>query len=282
MEFLNISPKRSMGQNFLINDSIVNIIIKAAKPESFDRVFEVGPGLGALTNPLEKKSKNLILLEFDKKLCRFWNKQGFEVRQINALDFDWKKEFDSIESKLLVSNPPYQIASRLLVGLSILEQSFDRMVLMFQKEVAERILAKPGTRDYGFLTVIAKNFWNIRFILEAGTVDFFPKPRVASQVLCFDRKKPTDLKWLSSLASQKKKKSVNPISLDEDFPNFHDFVKKVFMNRRKKLLPKLTNYAEKVKLSEIFKKMNLNEKVRAEELTPEQFVKLIFQLKKQK
>ncbi len=280
MEFLNISPKRSMGQNFLINDSSVSAIIKAAKPESFDRVFEVGPGLGALTNPLREKSKDLILLEFDKKLCHFWNKQGFEVRQVNALCFDWKKELDFSGSKLLVSNPPYQIASRLLVELSILEQSFDRMVLMFQKEVAKRILAGPGTRDYGFLTVIAKSFWNIRFVLEAGTVDFFPKPRVASQVLCFDRKKPTNLKWFSSLVSQKKRNSITSVSLEEDFPHFHDFVKKVFMNRRKKLLPKLINYAEKPNLLEIFKKMNLNEKVRVEELTPEQFVKLILQLKK--
>ena len=269
MKFLKISPKRSLGQNFLINDSIVNTILKVANPEFFEKIFEVGPGLGSLTNPLREKSKNLTLLEFDKKICHFWNKQGFKAKQVNALSFDWKKELNSKGTKLLISNLPYQIASRLLVKLSILEQSFDRMVLMFQKEVAQRILAKPQTHHYGFLTVVAKSFWNIHFVLEAGTVDFFPKPRVASQVLCFDRKKQKNLNLIF--------KNFTSTNSEE---KFHDFVKKSFTGRRKKLLPKLTNYAEKAKLIEIFKKMKLNEGMRAEELTPGQFVELILQIKK--
>ncbi len=258
LNLLKMSPKRSLGQNFLINDSVVNSILEVAEPESFDKVFEVGPGLGSLTNLLNEKSKKLILLEFDKKICHFWQEQGFEVKQTDALCFDWRERLKSRDSKLLVSNLPYQIASRLLVELSVLEQSFNRMVLMFQKEVARRILAKSGTRDYGFLTVIAKNVWNIHFVLEAGTVDFFPKPRVASQVLCFNRKKQNY----------------------GDFLFFSDFVRKAFTNRRKKLLPKLTCFAETARVQRIFKKMNLNEEARAEELTPEQLMELALWFRK--
>ena len=293
IKLLKISPKRSMGQIFLINDSVVDSILRVAKPEFFDKVFEVGPGLGALTDPLKEKTKNLTLLEFDKKLCHFWDQRGFEIKQVNALCFDWKENLKPGNSRLLVSNLPFQIASRLLVELSILEQSFDRMVLMFQKEVARRILAKSGTRDYGFLTVIAKSFWNIHFVLEAGTVDFFPKPRVASQVLCFDRKNqgfpkrkasaipaPSDLTGLRGYQAALNIEATpdpDPPGLRGDPLHFTDFVKRAFMSRRKKLLPKLTGYAEKAKWLEIFEKMNLNERVRAEELTPEQFMELALQ-----
>lgn len=282
MKSLKISPKRSLGQNFLINDSIVSSILKAANPGSFEKVFEVGPGLGALTDSLKEKSKNLILLEFDKKLSHFWEKQGLDVKQVNALCFNWKEHLKSGDSKLLVSNLPYQIASRLLVELSTLKQSFNRMVLMFQKEVAQRILADPGTRNYGFLTVMARTFWNTRPILKAGTVDFFPKPGVASQVLCFDRKKqaPSN-KALHKLHVRNMESPANTIPLEFlDPPRFSEFVKKAFLNRRKKLLPKLTDHAEKIKVLEIFKKMKLDEGVRAENVTPEQFVELALRLKK--
>ena len=260
MNLLKVSPKRSLGQNFLISEQVVERILKAACPLSFDKVFEIGPGLGALTEPLEKESRKLILVELDKKFCDFWYKHGFGVKQVDALDLNWSEHFKTHESCLLVSNLPYQIASRCVVEFSKLEKSFDRMVLMFQKEVSQRILAKPGTHEYGFLTVVARAFWNIHLVLEAGTVDFFPRPRVASQVLCFDRKKE--------------------IMSSEDSQHFLKIVKQAFINRRKKLFPKLNNYIDKNQLPALLKEMNLSEEVRAENLSPQQFIKLAWKLKK--
>ena len=260
MNLLKVSPKRSLGQNFLISEQVVERILKAACPLSFDKVFEIGPGLGALTEPLEKKSRELILVELDKRFCDFWCKQGFGVKQVDALDLDWSEHFKTHESCLLVSNLPYQIASRCVVEFSKLEKSFDRMVLMFQKEVSQRILAKPGTHEYGFLTVVARAFWDIHLVLEAGTVDFFPRPRVASQVLCFDRKK--------QMISQ------------EDAKCFFEVVKQAFISRRKKLFPKLKSYIDKNRLPGILKEMNLSDEVRAENLSPEQFIKLTVKLRK--
>ena len=225
------------------------------------------------------------------------------MKQVNALRFNWEESLNSRDPKLLVSNLPYQIASRLLVELSILKQSFDRMVLMFQKEVAQRILTDPGTCHYGFLTVIAKTFWNVHRVSEAGTVDFFPKPKVASQVLCFDRKKQISLnkasykfynKAIGSIHEDsgpqelelslpaKKEAFINSFPLErlESSLHFSEFVKKAFLSRRKKLLPKLTDYAQKAKIHEIFKEMKLDERVRAENLTPKQFVELALSLKK--
>ena len=300
MDLLKVSPRHSLGQNFLINDFVVTKIIKKACPESFETVFEVGPGFGALTNSLKDKSKKLILIEFDKKLSQFWKSQNFKVREIDALRFDWKKNLLSRGSKLLVSNLPYQIASRLLVELSILEKSFNRMILMFQKEVAQRILADPGSHKYGFLTVIAQCYWDIHPVVEAGTVDFYPRPKVASQALSFDRKKQINLNqfpqkdftgrtglFYENLLSRKadllidKKENLTysiPVGVLENSLNFSQFVKKAFSNRRKKLISKLKESFDKERLSLIFKNLNLSENVRVENLTPGQFVQLALHL----
>jgi 16S rRNA (adenine1518-N6/adenine1519-N6)-dimethyltransferase len=261
MALLEIEPKRSLGQNFLISDSVVEKIIKAADPKSFDHVFEIGPGLGALTDLLIVDSKKLTLIELDKKFSAYWKDQSITVEEVDALKFPWSNILWSSGKHLLVSNLPYQISSRLTIDLSLQESSFDRMVLMFQKEVAQRIIAEPSTAQYGLLSVVVQIFWNVHTLLEAGAVDFMPKPKVASRVLVFNRKKINQ-----------------PLLYSKAFLNF---IKLCFENRRKKLLPKLQHFKSKSELIEVFNNLGLSEDVRAEKLEPEQFIELYTILKKE-
>ena len=216
MEKLGLEPKRSLGQNFLISEVVVDRIIEACEFNRFEKVIEIGPGLGALTDPLIEGSARLTLMELDSHFSQYWREErSQEVIEGDALQFDWANY--TWGSSLLVSNLPYQISSRLVVELSLLPQSFDRMVLMFQKEVAKRILAQPRTQDYGLLTVVSQNFWEVKAVLEAGAIDFFPKPNVASRVVCFDRKeveplfcRPDYLNFLKNCFQQKGKKMRLP------------------------------------------------------------------------
>lgn len=262
MSLLDIEPKRSLGQNFLVSDSVVERIITGADPGSYDFIYEIGPGLGALTDHLKSQSKRITLIELDKTFAKYWREQSTLVEEIDALRYPWADVDWAAGKHLLVSNLPYQISSRLVVDLSLQEPCFDRMVLMFQKEVAQRIVAEPSTAQYGLLTVVAQIFWNVHLLLEAGAIDFMPKPKVASRVLVFNRKQE---EIFSKLEAQ----------------SFLKFLKLCFANRRKKLLPKLTSYQSKDQLLELFRSLNLAEDVRAEKLGPDQFIELYLGLKKE-
>ena len=260
MREFGIEPKRSLGQNFLVSDSVVGKIIKGAQLDKYSQIVEIGPGIGALTDDLIDAKKDLTLFELDTKFSEYWRNRGQKLIEGDALKHDWKSYSWNKGPTVLVSNLPYQISSRLVVELSMMNPSFDRMVLMFQKEVAQRLLAEPSTPDYGFLTVVAQSFWNIYHLLEAGAVDFLPKPNVASRVAVFTRKD-----------------AVDPRICDNSYLSF---VKCSFENRRKKLLPKLKNYQSKEELLLTFFNLGLEEGVRAEILSPTQFIELYLSIKK--
>lgn len=180
---LKISPKRSLGQNFLVNDSTIEKILKAVEPLNFNEILEVGPGLGALTEKLKALDVPLTVVEMDRRMAQHWRDQGLKVFEGDALRFQWE-DWD-LKNCCLVSNLPYQISSSLVIDRSVKSAGVSSMVLMFQKEVAQRILAQPKTKSYGLLSVIAQSFWSIKNVLEASPGDFYPSPNVASRVLKF-------------------------------------------------------------------------------------------------
>ncbi len=261
MQELDIQPKRSLGQNFLVSENIVNKIIEAAEPDQFFQTIEIGPGLGALTDDLNQKAQNFYVIELDKTFAAFWRQLNVEVVEVDALKHNWEKIDWNKGEFLLVSNLPYQISARLVVELSLLDQSFSRMVLMFQKEVAQRISAAPGSGDYGLLSVVAQSFWKTWIVSEAGAIDFMPKPNVASRVLGFQRQVHLPTK--------------------ADAIDYLNFLKISFANRRKKLLPKLKGYQDKSQLVKIFDELQISEDVRAEKLDSKTFIDLYLALKKE-
>ena len=231
------SPKKSLGQNFLINQHVVDAIVKKAKNISSESYVEIGPGLGALTEQLKNFDEPLLLLEMDSKFAQFWNEQGLKVTEGDALQFDWESLKD--DSICLVSNLPYQISARIVIELSYRSPNIKNMVLMFQKEVAQRVTAEPRTKDYGFLSVVAQAAWETQKVVDVSPQDFYPPPKVMSRVLAFSR-------------------------AAEVSPGFVQFVKRAFENRRKFMLK---NFPEKKDLLICeLEQLGFNDKVRAEQL----------------
>lgn len=254
MQLLGIEPKKSLGQNFLIADHVIDKIIKATQSVPSKKVIEIGPGLGALTDLLKEQYKNLTLLELDSQFAIYWRTKGMNLVEGDALRADWEELIES--ETILVSNLPYQISSSIVIDRSLDQKSLDLMVLMFQKEVAERIVAKPQNGDYGILTVIAQSFWKIEKVSDAGTVDFFPSPKVASRVLQF--------------------KSIQSSIMGEDKKRYLQFVKAAFSQRRKLMSKNLKSlgYLDDSDLKNVMSEMKLTDKVRSEELSVEQFMQL--------
>jgi 16S rRNA (adenine1518-N6/adenine1519-N6)-dimethyltransferase len=260
MQQLGIEPKRSLGQNFLINPHVVSKIIAAAQPSRYNQVIEVGPGLGVLTDPLiEQNAEALRLIEYDHRIAQWWREKGLIVSEADALKYDWRSHpWPQGEGALLVSNLPYQISSRLFIELTLLPKTFDRMVLMFQKEVALRFMSQAGDRDYGILSVLSNNFWHSAKVVDVGGGSFYPRPNVASRVMIFN-----------------KKVNVHPL-VDSEL--YLKFLKKCFENRRKKLLPKLSLEYEKA--NETFSILKLSSDIRPQQLPADTYPILFRSLQK--
>lgn len=253
MQELGIDAKKSFGQNFLVSDFVVDKIIQAVQVEKIESVVEIGPGLGALTEDLLKNNVHPLLIELDQPLVEYWRSRGMTVIDQDALKLDWEK-LKLPAPTLLVSNLPYQISTSILIDRCFGPEQIQVMVLMFQKEVAERFVATPRTKEYGLLSVMAQLFWQIEKVANAAPQDFFPAPKIASRVL----------KW----------RRRENVGLDE---RFLKFLKAAFLYRRKFLLKNLkgsvTKGSEEV-IRQALIDLGLSDKVRAEELSPGQFVDL--------
>ncbi|MGZ3780554.1 MAG: 16S rRNA (adenine(1518)-N(6)/adenine(1519)-N(6))-dimethyltransferase RsmA [Pseudobdellovibrionaceae bacterium] len=256
LQELGILAKKSLGQNFLVSDLVIERIIHQVKEFAPEALIEVGPGPGALTYFLRQMGVPLKLIELDRVIAAYWREQGLEVIEEDALKLNWS-QFYSDKKLVFVSNLPYQISSSIVIERSVEEKGPEHMVLMFQKEVAQRIRALPKTEHYGLLSVIAQTFWKTSVVTEAGPRDFSPSPRVASRVLAFSRI-PTEIK---------------------NRDKFLKFVKAGFAQRRKLLKSNLSGLLNQMKLTEEqlvgwLSEMGFKETARAEELSPVQFVRL--------
>lgn len=256
-EQLGISSKKSLGQNFLVSDVVIDRIIEAVKNFKPEALIEVGPGPGALTYFLRQMNLPLQLIELDREMAQYWREQELPVIEEDALRIDWAQFHDRTKKTTFVSNLPYQISSSIVIERSIENEGPENMVLMFQKEVAQRIRAAAQSDAYGLLSVIAQTFWKVETVTDAGPRDFDPPPRVASRVLAFTRRE----------VPFKRRKS------------FLNFVKAGFAQRRKLLKKNLKDLCHQKNVVEAdlikwIQELGFKETARAEELSPEQFVKL--------
>ncbi len=245
MNEIRIFAKKSLGQNFLVSDGVISKILQAAKDFNVSKIVEVGPGCGALTDLLRESYSDIILVELDRDLIDFWKKENLSVIAGDALQIEWNFAKDY----LLVSNLPYQISSSIVIDRSLDGDLLKGMVLMFQKEVAQRIRATCQTEHYGMLTVIAQEFWTIETVCDAGPRDFKPPPKVASRVLKFTPRK----------------------SNIQDRKRYLSFVKSCFKQRRRVLSTNITSLDEqfdKSRLSAWCAEHKKSDKIRAEELSP--------------
>ncbi|HUJ79154.1 MAG TPA: 16S rRNA (adenine(1518)-N(6)/adenine(1519)-N(6))-dimethyltransferase RsmA [Nitrospiria bacterium] len=173
------------GQHFLVNQSLCRKIVDLAQLTPSDRVVEIGPGRGALTSLLLERAGDVWAIEVDPALAahlrdRFGHRPRFHLIEQDAL----RVEFEELPAPYtVVANLPYAVASPLLIRLLEARRSIPLMVLMFQREVAERLVAEPGGREYGLLTIIARLYADVRLAVKVSPGSFRPPPKVESAVV---------------------------------------------------------------------------------------------------
>jgi 16S rRNA (adenine1518-N6/adenine1519-N6)-dimethyltransferase len=212
-------PRKRFGQHFLTDRRSLERIVEALDPQPDDTVVEIGPGRGALTSLLAARCRRLIAIEIDRDLVRllqeqFQDRPGVEIVDGDALETDWATLAGG--AFLLAGNLPYYITTPLI--FRILEHPMpQRAVLLVQREVAERLVAAPGSGDYGALTVNVQVAVTVRIISRVSAGAFNPKPKVDSAIVLLSPRNPQSL------------------GADEEKP-FRRFVQAVFGMRRKQML----------------------------------------------
>ena len=217
-------PKKSLGQNFLLDKNIIEKIIHSAKIKSSDTVLEIGPGTGNLTKFIVARNpKKIYLIEKDETLANTLEK--LYLNKVNIIKKDVLEipyEFYSQKRFLILGNLPYNISTKILSEWC-LNKNLDvsKMILMFQKEVAERILADVNSKNYSRITILSKWKFDIKKITDVSPNSFFPKPKVHSTILEFIPKKkfheikdPKNLERVTKVFfSQRRKMVKKPINI---------------------------------------------------------------------
>lgn len=260
-----ISADKSLGQNFLVSDEVVEGIVESANINKEDIIIEIGPGLGVLTNLLLEKSDDVIAVELDNRMVeiisdRFKEKTNLTVIHEDILKVDLKELLNnrkkSENSKVkVVANLPYYISTPIIMKLLEQNQIIDEIIVMVQKEVGERLTAKTGTRVAGAITYAVEFYSDATAIINVPKESFVPSPKVESAVI--------------KLKIKSKTQNVNKEMLFK-------VIKTAFSQRRKTLSNALVNggIVEKNKLEEVLEKAGLEKNVRGENLTLEDFIKL--------
>jgi len=233
---MEIKPKKSLGQNFLIDKNIIQEIVNRGNINNKDVVLEVGPGTGNLTEYiLKKKPKKIFVIEKDKNLTDLLNKKfnnSINILNKDVLQFNLNNISD--QKLIIFGNLPYNISTQILINWITNNENcytYKKLILMFQKEVADRILAKTNSKNYGRLSIISNWKLEIKKEFNIGPNCFVPKPKIESTLLSFVPKK--NFFQLSS-----------PTSLEK--------ITRIFFNQRRKMI--------KNPLKQIFKKNNNIEK----------------------
>ena len=183
---MNLTPKKSLGQNFLIDPNIRDKIVALLQASEKDHVIEIGPGTGALTRLLASKYPDFAALEIDERAISLLEKElpQLDVRHCDVIRFDWSVYAAEIDKKLFViGNLPYYATSQVLFGLLDAHSHVSEAVLMMQREVAERLVAKPRTKAYGILSVLIQLYSTPEIAFRVSRNVFRPKPTVESAVV---------------------------------------------------------------------------------------------------
>ncbi|MBV9464190.1 MAG: ribosomal RNA small subunit methyltransferase A [Verrucomicrobiae bacterium] len=225
LQELNLRPSRRLGQNYLHDQNLARIIVDFARVGPEDAVVEIGPGLGALTEILREKTNSLRVVEKDTRAAE-WLRARFpdiQVAASDALEVDFNVLLAPGSGPwICIGNLPYSTASRMMVMFCELPNRPIRMVFTVQREVADRLVAKPGSADYGLLTLLTQPFYSIHSLRQLPTSVFYPEPDVLSTVVGFERVEcalaPAQLakyRGLVKNAFQKRRKTLRAIFAKE-------------------------------------------------------------------
>lgn len=269
----NAHANKGYGQNFLIDQNVVDGIIENAGVCRDDLIIEIGPGLGNLTSPLLENAGKVICIELDPKMVsilkdRFSLYENFELINEDVLKVDLNKlieENSKFKTAKVVANLPYYITTPIIMKLLEDKLNLESITVMVQKEVAERLADKPGGKEVGAITYSINYYTNPEIIIDVPRDSFIPAPNVDSAVIKLDVLKQPKVKVL-----------------DEEL--FFKVIKFSFLQKRKTLINSLSNSGLLPKdfLEEILNELGIDLRVRAEQLSLEQFGQIADYIKTKK
>ncbi len=263
----NIKILKKYGQNFLVDQNIIEKIVKNLDPK-INNILEIGPGLGAITDNILKEENKIIAIEIDQRISKLLkNKYGTKVKIIN--NDVLKVNFAEIENKYfnnnkysIISNLPYYITSPIIFKILETTKKCNSFILMMQKEVGERILAKQNSKKYNNFSLICEYYCDIKKITNVPASCFFPKPKVDSVVISFKINKTFDLNF-------------------EEEKEFIDFIKKMFTFNRKTILNNLSIIThDKINAEKILKNLKFNTNLRPCNLSLKNCYNLFIEVKR--
>lgn len=255
--------KKSLGQNFLVDENYIRKIVVSVDPVVGNTIIEIGAGRGAITEELVGSGANVLAVELDRELVpllreKFSRSTNFTVIEADATEIDFatlistnlKFEISDLKSKI-VANLPYYISTAILQKLSEQRECFSSLVLMFQREVVDRITAEPGNSERGYLTVLVESAFTVKKLFDVPPTAFRPQPKVWSSVVRLTPKETA---------------IANP---DE----FRQLLSAAFAQKRKTILNNLKNYLPNAK--DALGKAGIDPVRRAETLSLEEWVRLV-------
>jgi 16S rRNA (adenine1518-N6/adenine1519-N6)-dimethyltransferase len=256
---LEAAPRKSLGQNFLHDKNLATWIVGKLEIESGDHVVEIGPGLGALTQEIMHCGVSATLLEKDRAFAKYLREKfagpGIEVVEGDALDYDTRVDFLRQPAKI-IGNLPYYLSSALLFHFSADPCPFEHMVFTVQKEMAERLSATPGSKEYGSLSLIIQRQWKVVRLKTLPPSVFLPQPQVDSIVLSLKRRTPGELEETDAMA-------------------FSEFVKTGFSERRKQVRKLLGRYGEAKRIEAALLAEGLPLTARAEDISLNRWIRIL-------
>lgn len=260
MKFSTSKPfaKKSFGQNFLVDQNVIGKIIAALNPQTGETIIEIGAGRGALTEKLVESGAEVIAIELEREMIsilqkKFGNTPNFQLIEQDALQIKFNRltnEATNLPKKKLVANLPYNISTAILQKLIEQREVFSEMILMFQREVVERMTAKAGSSNRGFLSVLAQNYLETEKLFDVPPDAFRPIPKV----------------WSSVVRLKPKEKIVKNESL------FREVVSISFAQKRKTILNNLKNKFAHAEI--ILVRAEIDPKRRAETLSMEEWQRI--------
>ena len=264
MKKYKIKADKSLGQNFLIDSEVLEKIVNSSEINEKDLVIEIGPGLGTLTNELLEKAGKVIAVELDKRMIkilkdRFIQYSNFElinddILKVNLKDIIRNNQYESVK---IVANLPYYITTPIIMKLLEEKLPIKSTTVMVQKEVADRIISIPGDKECGAITYSVFYYSTGNKIIDVPKDSFIPAPEVNTCVIKLNiRREP-------------------PVKVNDE-QKFFKLIKVAFMQRRKVFANAVANsgFASKENILHILQELKIDEKIRGEKITIEQFAKI--------
>lgn len=270
MKKYKITASKKLGQNFLIDENVVDTIVEKSEITKEDLVIEIGPGLGTLTQKLLKQAGEVVAIELDDRMLtilkdRFILEENFEIINEDVLKVDLKelikrkKQETAIKKVKIVANLPYYITTPIIMKLLEEKLEIESITVMIQKEVADRLTAIPGRKNTGAITYCVYYYAQANEILTVPNTSFVPEPEVSSEVI------------------KLKVRNEQPVQVQDERMLFQ-IIKLAFMQRRKTLVNALSSsefFKGKEEVEKMLEELKIDKRVRGEILSIEEYAKIV-------